>query len=264
MKKSKNITQLLLIMFLHSVFCCQTSPEESERLIIAAAANMQFAVSALCESFEEKTGIGSELIISSSGKLTAQIKEGAPYHLFISADMQYPEELFRSGLAEKPPRVYAYGKLVLWSMVEGIQPSLKTLSSKRITHIALANPKTAPYGKAAQEFLKHYQLLDPLQAKLVFGESIAQTNQFITTQVADLGFTAKSVVVSPKMRGKGNWIDLDPGTYTPIQQGVLILKASSQQQQQAQKFYEFLFSAEAKRILEAYGYLVKVPPQGDD
>lgn len=233
-------------------------PTNTEKLTIATAANMQFAIQTLIRTFTEESGIECETVISSSGKLTAQIEEGAPFDLFISADMRYPSRLYDEGFTTAPPEVYAYGQLVLWSMVDSLYPSIPLLSEKHIGHIALANPRTAPYGEAATEVLRHYNLLDKLTEKLVYGESISQTNQFIISKAAELGFTAKSVVLSPRMKGRGAWVDLDQSIYSPIAQGVVLMKASDQTAV-ARKFYDFLFSAKSRQILEEYGYFTTTP-----
>ncbi len=208
----------------------------------------------LTKEFTQEFGVKCEVIISSSGKLTAQIKEGAPYDIFASANMKYPEELFTTGFSIKKPKIYALGKLVLWTMIDTLKPSIKILSNKSIKHIASANPKTAPYGIPSENVLKHYNLFNNLQHKLVYGESIAQTNQFITTMAAEIGFTAKSVVLSPYIKGKGNWIDIDPNSYKPIKQGVVILKNGPGLAKQKELFYKFLFSEKGKHILNKFGY----------
>ena len=231
---------------------CQTTTNHNN-IRIATAANMQFAIQAITKAFAEETNIKCEVIVSSSGKLTAQIKEGAPYDAFISADMKYPNQLYEDGFSHKPPKVYAKGKLVLWSMKKNIVPSIALLQSQDINHIALANPKTAPYGKAAMQILDFYKLTNLLEEKLVYGESISQTNQFINLQAAEIGFTAKSVVSSPIMKGKGQWIEMPDSVYTPIEQGIILLNESKED---AKLFYEFLFSEKGQRILEIYGYEV--------
>lgn len=246
---------LLFILTLFLFFSCKHT--ETNHLTIATAANMQFAMDKITEAFTNETGIKCETIISSSGKLTAQIKEGAPYHIFVSADMKYPNELYASGFATQKPKIYAYGKLVMWSMVDSIIPSIQLLQHKKIDHIAIANPKTAPYGLAAIEVLKKFSIFDSIQHKLVYGESIAQTNQFITTKAAEIGFTAKSVVSSPSIKEMGNWIEIDESNYTPIAQGIVILKNKTTNFNQAQKFYNFLFSTKGKEILKTFGYSVK-------
>ena len=244
----------ILVLIITLVAAC--GPKMEDKLMIAAAANMQFAMEELTSSFSEETGIACETVISSSGKLTAQILEGAPYHIFMSADMKYPEKLFNAGLTTGKPEVYAYGKLVIWSMINETIPSINLLTNQGIAHIAIANPKIAPYGVAAVEVLHHYKIYEEVEDKLVYGESLAQTNQFITTKAAEIGFTSKSVVLSDKMKGRGSWIDIDPDIHTPISQGVVILKNSKDKLESAQMFYEFLQSEKGKEILNKFGYIV--------
>lgn len=234
-----------------------TAAKPAPIITIAVAANMQFAMQALTHAFAKEDSIECDLIISSSGKLTAQIKSGAPYDLFVSADMKYPSELYKEGMALEKPKIYAYGKLVLWTMYNSFKPSLTALKTSSIKHIACANPQTAPYGIAAIQALKHYGLYHLLKSKLVYGESISQTNQFIISESAKAGFTAKSVVLSPDLKGAGNWIEIDPKSYSPIAQGVIIIKQNKIIEANAKKFYDFLFSAQAKKILKNFGYTVK-------
>ncbi len=245
-------TTLIIIFILSIGASCKQ--QKTAKLTIATAANMQFAMEEISAIFTEETGIKCEIIISSSGKLTAQIKEGAPYDIFISADMKYPQELYKTGFTTSKPTIYAYGKLVLWSMVDSIKPSIDLLLQKNIKHIASANPKTAPYGIATEEVLNYYKIFDSVKNKLVYGESIAQTNQFITTKATEVGFTAKSVVLSRIVKGKGNWIPLDNNTYTPIKQGVVIIKNSPSSSEKKEIFYNFLFSKKGKDILNKFGY----------
>ena len=141
-------------------------------------------------------------------------------------------------------------------MVDGLPVSKEYLNDISINHIALANPKTAPYGQAAIEVLKKYELLDSLKNKLVYGESIGQTNQFIYSKSAEIGFTAQSVVLAPEMKGKGKWVLVNDTDYKPISQGAVIIKQSEGDTKQANKFYNFLFSNEAKIILKDFGYSV--------
>jgi len=229
-------------------------PSQGDSLTIATSANMQFAMQELADRFSAEAGIPCKITLSSSGKLTAQIREGAPFDLFVSADMKYPEALYQEGLGERPPKVYAYGKLVLYTLSNSLEPSLEKLSDPGVQHIAMANPETAPYGAAALEVLRHYGLYQAVQEKLVYGESIAQTNQFIVSRAAEMGFTAMAAVRSPEMQGKGRWSAIDPQTYSPIAQGALLLKGNAQKQAAALAFYEYLSSPEAAGILEKYGY----------
>jgi len=227
-----------------------------ENLSIATSANMQYAMQELINEFSASSQIGCNMIVSSSGKLTNQIKAGAPYAIFVSADMKYPNELYKSGLTYQKPRVYAYGKLVLWTVNDKLALNLGTLKNPDIKHIAMANPKTAPYGTAAMQTLKYYKLRDVVKEKLVFGESIAQTNQFITSKAAEMGFTAKSVILSSALENSGHFIEIDDHAYTKISQGVVRIKRDKNSETASQAFYDFMFSPEGKKILEKHGYAV--------
>lgn len=243
---------ILLVSLL--VFGC--TDKQQNKITIATAANVQFAMEELTELFTEETGIETEIILGSSGKLLVQIKEGAPYDVFVSANMKYPKELYKLDLTEEKPEVYARGKLVLWSMVEGITPTIELLKTDKVKHIAMANPKTAPYGVATKQLLNAKSLYSQIEDKLVFGESISQTNQFIISGAAELGFTALSVVKSLKMKGKGIWIALDTIEYTPIEQGAIVIKKKDKNTKKAQEFYAFLFSPKAQNVLKKYGYII--------
>ncbi len=232
---------------------CKDGHESKVR--IAAASNLQFVVQDLVRAFEKESGISCDIIMGSSGKLTAQIVEGAPYDLFLSADMKYPLLLYQRGLTIDSPYVYALGQLVLWS-VQQRDLSLSILIDPDIQYIALPNPKIAPYGMAAFEVLKGSNLLEEVEHKLVYGESISQTNQFILSKSADLGFTALSVVKAKRMLGLGDWVEIDRELYSLIQQGVVVL-GRDRNAIKAKRFRDFLFMPQAQSILKSYGYLAE-------
>ena len=245
----------LFFLLLLTLVSCEN--RKSQALVIATAANVQFAMQELIAEFENETGIPCETVLSSSGKLTAQIREGAPFHVFVSADMTYPEDLFKNGLTTGQPEVYAYGKLVLWTLRSDLDPTPERLTRDDVRHIAIANPKTAPYGSAAVEAMRHFGIFEKTEPKLVYGESISQTNQFIISKTADAGFTAKSVVLSPEIKTQGRWVEIDQTAYTPIAQGAVVIQRNGEAKSEALEFYRFLFSEKAKQILQAYGYEVK-------
>jgi len=222
----------------------------SQKITIATAANARFAISELVDTFTHQTNIECDIIVSSSGKLTAQISEGAPYDILISADMKYPESLHAKGKTLMPPRVYAYGRLVLWSRNKNTGLNLQ---NQDIQYIAIANPKTAPYGFTAIETLQKQGIYKDIKDKLVYGESISQVNQFVYSGTADIGFTAMSVVLSPKMKNEGIWLEIEPENHTPIQQGAVLINRKYAHPE-ATRFYDFLFSSKAKKILQKYGY----------
>jgi molybdate transport system substrate-binding protein len=225
-------------------------------LTVAVAANVQYTFEELKAEFEKQTGINIKSISGSSGKFTAQIENGAPFDVFLSADMDYPKTLAKEGLTFNDPKVYAYGTLVLWTLNDiDLSRGMAVLNDSSIKKIAVAVPNTAPYGRQAVNALKHENLYAQVNKKLVYGESIAQVNQFITTQAADIGFTATSVVLAANMKEKGRWIEVSPDVYDPIAQGAVILKhAEKEHLEEAKTFFDFLYSGKAGEIFKRYGY----------
>ena len=222
---------------------------------VAAAANVQFAMEEIVANFEKEYQQKVNLVVGSSGKLTAQIQQGAPYSLFLSADKKYPEFLFENKKATTLPAIYALGKLAIWSNNRLIVNEIEDLLKPEFKKIAIANPETAPYGKQAENVLKYYHLWDDLQPKLVFAESIAQTNQYILSGACDAGFTAFSTAFAKNIQQQGTWLPIDEQSYLPIEQGVIITTFGQKNCPQLSKeFYDFLFSKSAKAIFARYGY----------
>ncbi|MEM9078568.1 MAG: molybdate ABC transporter substrate-binding protein [Bacteroidota bacterium] len=250
--KNTAIFFILLVLLSH---CKEASPLE-KKVVVAVAANMQFAMEAILENYSQETQIECDLVLGSSGKLSAQINEGAPYDIFVSADTKYALEIYKNGKTEGKPRIYAEGKLVLWTLSNLITPSLAVLDSDNVKHIALANPKTAPYGDVALQILKQQPFYANIEEKLVFGESIGQTNQFITSKSAEIGFTSIGVVMSPEMKDRGHWSSLENEAYPSLLQSAVLLKNEKGTSKEARNFYAFLFSERAKQILEEYGYSI--------
>jgi molybdate transport system substrate-binding protein len=230
----------------------------AETLTVAVAANLQYAFAELQSAYTRQSGQTVTPVYNSSGKFAAQIMNGAPFDVFLSADMEYPEKLQQQGYTAGAPQPYAYGTLVLWTMKDlDLDHWQRTLAGPAVRTVAVANPKTAPYGRETMAALARLKLNETLRPKLVFGESIAQTSRYIHSQAADAGFTAKSVVLSPELKGQGKWIDLPHDAYQPIAQGVVILRHGQQTHPQlARQFYDFLFSQAARAIFERYGYLL--------
>jgi molybdate transport system substrate-binding protein len=232
-------------------------PAAADTLTVAVAANVQYAFDDLQAEFKKETGHDIKAVYNSSGKFTAQIMNGAPFDVFLSADMDFPQKLHQEGYASTP-KVYAYGALVLWTMKDiDLSHWQDTLAGPGIGKIAVANPRTAPYGRETMKALAHLKLDETLKGKLVFGESIAQTNQYIHSKTADAGFTAKSVVLSAEMKGQGKWIEVPKSTYEPIAQGIVVLKHGTQTAPKAaQQLQDFVLSPKARAIFERYGYLL--------
>lgn len=231
-------------------------PAFAQGLRVAAAANLQSVIKVLQTDFKQKTNIDIEPIIGSSGKLVAQIRNGAPFDIFLSADMSYPESLYKDGFSTKAPVVYAYGSLVICSTKNiGFENWERTLLTPRIKKIAIANPRIAPYGRAAKEVLQKKGIFDNVQSKMVYGESISQVNTYVTTGVVDAGFTTQALLKDKANKTVLYWKIIDPKDYLPIKQGVLILKRATGNTR-AQKFYNYLFSSDAKKIFATYGYRI--------
>lgn len=225
-------------------------------LLVAAAANTQYVMAEVIEEFEKIEGVKVNLVIASSGKLASQIVNGAPYDIFLSANMKFPSYVHDKGFAQKTPSVYALGALVLWSNTDtDLSLGVEILRSEALNKIAIANDKNAPYGTATKQVLERLNLLEDIKYKLVYGESISQVNQFVKTKAVDIGFTSKSVVMS-KMKGVGSWADIDPSLYEPIEQGVVITKRGQQAHPAlCERFIQHLLSPSTQSLFAKYGYL---------
>ena len=224
---------------------------------IAVAANVSYAIDELKSEFA-KTNPDTkvQVTLGSSGKLTAQIKNAAPYGLFMSADMKYPQALYDEKIAITKPIVYAQGALAYLSVKkQDFSKGMTLLEEDKIIKIAIANPKTAPYGKAAVEALKNANIYNAVKSKFVYGESISQTISY-AVMAADIGLVAKSSLYSPKLHRyveSVNWSPVDFSLYTPIQQGIVLLKYS-EGNKAYRAFYDFVLSDKAKAIFKKYGY----------
>ena len=231
---------------------------QARPLTVAVAANVKYAFADLQQAFTKESGIEVKSVFGSSGKLTAQIRNGAPFDVFLSANMKYPQTLFHDGLATTEPEIYANGVLVLWTLnALDLGQGIRVLTEPAVQRIAIANPDLAPYGREAMNALDHFRLLVDVKSKLVYGENISQVSQYIDSRSVDIGFTAKSVVLAPQVAEKGKWIELPRDSYRPIAQGVVILKhGANTNAKAARRFVEFLSSPAARKIFKKYGYLL--------
>lgn len=227
-------------------------------LTVAVAANVKFVFDELKAGFKQTSGIDANGVFASSGKINAQIKSGAPYDVFMSADMEFPQALYEGGFAVAAPRVYARGVLVLWTLQPlDLKQGLGVLSNPAVKKVAMANPRLAPYGREGMRALDYFKLRNEVEHKLIYGESIAQVNQYIDTQAVEIGFTAKSVVLAPQMQGRGKWTEVPRESYQPIEQGIVMLKHGAETNADAaRQFMEFMASARARGILEKFGYML--------
>lgn len=224
-------------------------------LRIATAANMSETIKALVRDYKQShPQVQISINIASSGKLASQILHHAPYDIFLSANTKYPNNLYKAGMSSKPV-VYAKGSLILLSVHEqDFSIPTQLLLSNEIHKIAIANPRTAPYGRAAKEYLESVHLYTQLQNKFVFGESIGQTLTY-TLKAADIGIVAKSALFAPHMkqfRKNTHWTELPKNSYTAIEQAMVRISNT----QEAKDFFSYLQSERAQRIIIQYGYQI--------
>ncbi len=226
---------------------------------VAAAANLVYALDSLHAAFKHAApDVVVTVTTGASGSLFAQIKHGAPFDVFLSADTEYPTQLVSARLGEATSlRTFATGRLVLWTTradldVENFAGALRAPSVKKI---ALAQPRSAPYGRAAQAALEKLGAWDELRSQLVFGESISQTAQFVETGSADLGLVAMSLVLSPKLKSKGRWKELPADLYSgvPLDHAAVLTNRGAKNPA-AKRYLDFLRSDAAKKILRQFGY----------
>lgn len=231
------------------------SPVMAEEVTVAVAANFSAPMKQIAAEFEKETGHKTVLTFGASGKFYAQIKNGAPFQLFLSADDEKPIQLTKDGLTVADSRfTYAIGTLVLWSAKQGfVDPKGEVLSKGNYAKIAIANPKLAPYGAAAIEVLTKQGLLTTVTPKFVQGENISQTHQFVFTGNAELGFVALSQVMKDgKIPAGSAWVV--PGTlHSPIRQDAVLL-STGKDNAAAKALLNYLKSDKVKKIIRSYGY----------
>jgi molybdate transport system substrate-binding protein len=233
--------------------------QAADEIVIAAAADLQFAMPEVVTQFEKETGQKVRVTFGSSGNFASQIQNGAPFDIFFSADLNYPRQLDAAGLIE-PGSIYHYGdgKIVLWTLkTSGIDISsgLSILPDPRIHKVAIANPEHAPYGRAAVAALKHENPSEGVRNKIVLAENISQAAQFVDAGSAEVGIVALSLVVAPTVRDRGRYFVIPESEYPPIEQGCAILK-SSQHKQAAKQFLEFMKTPAIVTLLHKFGFEV--------
>lgn len=231
----------------------QAIPAEA---IIAVASNFLETAEQLAVRFERQSAHELTLTAGSTGKLYAQITQGAPFAALLAADQERPRRLEQAGLAVKRTRfTYARGRLALWSADETrIVRDATALSTGRFSALAIANPDLAPYGVAAREALQRLGIWDSVESRIVFGENIAQTFTFVATKNAELGLVALSQVLSARIRNAGSRWDVPVTLYDPIRQDALLLKHGADNAA-ARAFLEYLQTSAAREMIRAAGYM---------
>jgi molybdate transport system substrate-binding protein len=228
------------------------------KLSIAAAADLKFALDDLIKEFEGKyPATKVNVTYGSSGNFFAQFQSGAPFDLFFSADIAYPRKLAEVGLGADDVFLYAIGRIVVWvpkdSPVDVEKLGIKALLDPSVRKIAVANPEHAPYGRAAVAAMKALNVYDTVASRLVYGENIAQTAQFVQSGAADVGILALSLAVAPQMRNAGRFWQVPLDAYPQMEQGGIILK-SSRNLEAARAFREFVLGGHGREVLERYGF----------
>jgi len=230
----------------------------SQEITVAAAADMSVALPELAAAYTRKTGQVVKLSFGSSGNLTNQIRNGAPFDVFLSADEEYPRQLIAEGLASKDTLYrYAIGRLVLWvpsdSPLDLSKLGIQALLDPSVKKISIANPATAPYGRAAAASLQHFGIYDRVSSRLVLGENISQAAQFVESGNAQAGLIALSHALAPAMKDKGRYWTVPLDAYPTLNQAAVVL-SKSKQQDAARAFLDFFRSPEATSLLTSYGF----------
>ncbi len=233
-----------------------SAPKE---ITVACASNMIYAMEGIVTEFQKRhSTVSVRMSYGSSGNFFSQISNRAPFDLFFSADTIYPQKVCDAGLClDGDQKIYATGRLVLWALsgssISVERLGIQSLSDTAIRHIALANPKVAPYGRAADEALRHFGIHGAVKDKLVFGEDISQTTQFVQSGSAEVGFLAMGVALSPVLSGKGRFWPIPAGAHSPLDHGVVIMKWCKDKSA-AKAFRSFVLGAGGRKILRQFGF----------
>jgi molybdate transport system substrate-binding protein len=251
----KTTTLKLLLALSSLLFVIPSHAQQSNKVLIAAASDLKFALDSIVTVFKKNNAGTIDITYGSSGKLSAQISNGAPFDIFFSADISYPQQLKNKKLTSSEIYPYAIGRIVLWS--KKIDPQVEGMSALRqssIKKIAIANPAHAPYGKRAEEAMAFYKLNDIVKDKLVYGENISQTAQFVTTGVADIGIIALSLALSPNMKKEsGKYFLIPELAHKQLLQGMVLMQRAKGNDL-AISFQQFVKSDAVKEILRYFGF----------
>ena len=265
MKECMNIRKLRLIPLLFIAFLFQSCL--AQEIIVAAAADLQFAMQDVVARFQKQTGKTVRVVYGSSGNFFQQIQNGAPFDMFFSANLDYPKKLEAAGLID-PGSLYQYakGKLVIWVQNDSklkLSSCMQALLDPSIKKIAIANPQHAPYGQAAIAAMQKAGVYEKIKDKFVLGENISQTASFIVSGSADVGIVALSLAVSPNMKDKGRYAEIPPADYPPIEQACVILHAKNaplRNKETAEQFLSFVKTSAIADVLRSYGFEVQSHP----
>ena len=235
------------------------APAATQTLAIAAASDLQYVLPALAGRFERQTGRAVRLTFGSSGNFYSQIRNGAPFDVFLSADIYYPKRLQADGLTDGAGLYqYAVGRIVVWARHDAgvdVRHGLQVLVDSKVHRVAIANPEHAPYGRAAVEALGHEALYESVRRKLVLGENVSQAAQFVESGNAEAGIIALSVARSPALRAVGTYYEIPATWHAPLDQAAVVLKASHSKEA-ARAFLAFLMQPDSVRTMQDSGFIV--------
>lgn len=250
------MNRLKLVMFVCAMLFF-VAPARAEKVTIAAASDLKFAMDEIAVAFRKANPVDEvEVIYGSSGKFHTQIRNGAPYDLYFSADIKYAESLADAGMAASEVKPYAFGRIVLWSAsLDATQMTLDSLLDPKITRIAIANPRHAPYGKRAEEALRASGLWEKIEPKLVYGENIAHTAQFVQTGNAQVGIIALALALNPELSKRGGHWLIPEKLHEPLAQGFIITKRAAGSAL-AKRFADYLASKPARAVMTRYGFVL--------
>ncbi len=257
-KRIINAIRFLSVLTFVGVSCPVLSPAGGEDLTIAAASDLNYAFKELVADFEKRTGNHVKLSLGSSGNFFSQIQNGAPFDLYFSADIGYPKKLQEAGHA-LPDSLYKYavGRIVLWiparSPLEVGKLRMDVLLDPSIKRIAIANPKHAPYGRAAIAAMQYFKVHDRVKDKLVLGENISQAAQFVESGASDIGIIALSLALAPTMKAAGKYWEIPSEAHPPLEQGAVILK-NSKNREAAKLFMEYVKGPQGQEVMRRYGF----------
>jgi len=230
-------------------------------VLVAAASDLSFPIKEIIAQFEKQSGHAVKLTLGSSGNFQAQIINGAPFDVYISADVDYIRQLDQRGLVEANTLfIYAVGRLVIWvpngSPLDVKKLGMQALVQPSVKRIAIANPDVAPYGRAAVGALRHYNLYERVAPRLVLGENVAQAAQFVSSRAADVGIIAHSLALSDPMRTAGKFWEIPLDTYPKLDQGMAILAQARKANhlEAAKAFYSWFQNETSRAILAKYGF----------
>jgi len=226
-------------------------------LTVAAASDLNYAFKEVIAGYEQQTGHHVKLTLGSSGNFFSQILNGAPFDLYFSADIGYPKKLEEAGLTV-PGSLYLYaiGRIVLWASKEShldLSKGLDVLREPTIRKIAIANPKHAPYGRAAVAAMEHFKVYDQVKDRLILGENISQAAQFIESGACDAGIIALSLALAPAMKAAGQYWEIPAIAHAPLEQGAVILK-QSKNPEAAKQFLEYIKGPQGQEIMKRFGF----------